>query len=74
LKRKKKKQFKHAKSLSGRNLPYALLMYISSDHVPANTVISSAHTSQVKMLVAASGAEGLSQWQIVKRNLYCERA
>lgn len=64
-----KKRFKRAKSLSGRDLPYALLMYIWSDQVPVNTVIPSAHTSQVKMLVAASGAQGLGQWQQVQRNL-----
>jgi len=64
-----KKRFKRAKTLSGRDLPYALLMYIWSDHVPVNTVIPSAHTSQVKMLVVASGAEGLGQWQTMKRSL-----
>jgi hypothetical protein len=64
-----KKRFKRAKSLAGRDLPYALLMYIWSDHVPVNTVIASAHTSQVKMLVVASGGEGLGQWQTVKRSL-----
>jgi len=63
------KRFKRAKALSGRELPYAMLMYIWSNHVPVNTVIPSAHTSQVKMLVAASGVEGLGQWQKVKRNL-----
>lgn len=64
-----KKRFKRARSLSGRDLPYALLMYIWSDHVPVDTVIPSTHTSQVKMLVAASGVEGLGQWQTVKRKL-----
>jgi hypothetical protein len=64
-----KKRFKRAKSLSGRDLPYALLMYIWSDHVPMNTVIPSAHTSQVKMLVVASGAEGLGKWHTMKRSL-----
>jgi hypothetical protein len=64
-----KKRFKRARTLSGRDLPYALLMYIWSDHVPVNTVIPSAHTSQVKMLVVASGAEGLGKWQTVKRSL-----
>ncbi len=44
-------------------------MYIWGDHVPANTVIPSAHTSQVKMLVVASGAKGLGHWQSVQRNL-----
>ena len=53
-----KKRFKRARSLTGRDLPYALLMYIWSDHVPVNTVIPSAHTSQVKMLVVASGSRG----------------
>ena len=63
------KRFKRAKSLSGRSLPYAMLMYIWSEQVPLNTVIPSAHTSQVKMLVVASGSEGLGRWQSVKRNL-----
>lgn len=63
------KRFRRARSLSGRNPPYALLMYIWSDHVSVGTVIPSAHTGQVKMLVAASGTEGLGQWQAVKRNL-----
>lgn len=64
-----KKRFRRAKALSGRNLPYALLMYIWSDQVPVGTVIPSAHSGQVKMLVAASGSEGLGRWQKVKRNL-----
>jgi hypothetical protein len=63
------KRFSRAESLSGRKPPYALLMYIWTDHVPVGTVIPSAHTSQVKMLAVASGAEGLGQWQSVKRNL-----
>ncbi len=64
-----KKRFKRAKMLSGRDLPYALLMYIWSDQVPVDTVIPSAHTSQIKMLVVASGFEGLGNWQTVRRNL-----
>lgn len=64
-----KKRFKRAKSLSGRTPPYALLMYIWSDHLPVNTVIPSAHTSQIKMLVIGSGVQGLGQWQTVKRTL-----
>jgi hypothetical protein len=63
------KRFKRAKTLTGRNAPYATLMYIWSDHVPVDTVIPSAHTSQVKMLAVASGANGLGQWQSVHRNL-----
>jgi len=62
-------RFRRAKTLTGRDAPYATLMYIWSDHVPVNTVIPSAHTSQVKMLVVASGTEGLGLWQSVHRDL-----
>ena len=62
-------RFRRAKTLTGRDAPYATLMYIWSDHVPVNTVIPSAHTRQVKMLVVASGPKGLGRWQSVHRNL-----
>jgi len=32
-------------------------------------VIPSAHTSQVKMLVVASGTRGLGSWQSLRRNV-----
>jgi len=63
------KRFNRAKSLSGREPPYAVLMYIWSEQVAVGTVIPSAHTSQVKMLVAASGSGGLGQWQSLRRNI-----
>jgi hypothetical protein len=44
-------------------------MYIWSDQVAAESLIPSAHTSQVKMLVVASGAGGLGSWQLVRRKL-----
>jgi hypothetical protein len=69
LSKEEQKRFKRAKSLSGRDAPFATLMYIWSDHVPVNTVIPSAHTSQVRMLAVASGSEGLGRWQSVHRNL-----
>ncbi len=62
-------RFKRAKSLSGRQPPYAVLMYLWTDHVPVGTVIPSAHTSQVRMMAVASGAGGLGNWQAVTRNL-----
>jgi hypothetical protein len=63
------KRFSRAKNLAGREVPYAVLMYIWTDQVPVGTVIPSAHTSQVKMLAVASGTGGLGQWQTVQRNL-----
>ena len=44
-------------------------MYIWSDQVPVETIIPSTHTSQVKMLVVASGTAGLGQWHSLRRNV-----
>lgn len=63
------KRLQRARKISGRKVPYALLMYIWTDLVPPGTVIPSAHTSQVKMIVVASGRDGLGQWQPVTRKL-----
>jgi hypothetical protein len=63
------KRFNRAKKLSGTEPPYAVLMYIWSDQVAVESIIPSAHTSQVKMLVVASGASGLGKWQSVRRNV-----
>ncbi len=63
------KQMKRAKMLSGREPPYATLMYVWSEQVPVDTVIPSAHTGQLKMIVAASGRDGLSAWQSVRRKV-----
>jgi hypothetical protein len=62
-------RFKRARTLSGRDLPYAVLMYIWSEQVAVETIIPSAHTSQVKMLVVTSGRGGLAQWQSLRRNV-----
>ena len=62
-------RFKRAGKLFGRDLPYAVLMYIWSEQVPVESVIPSVHTSQVKMLVVASGAGGLGRWQSMRRKI-----
>jgi hypothetical protein len=63
------KTFARARTFSSAPLPYATLMYIWSEQVPLETIIPSAHTSQLKMLVVASGKEGLGQWHTLKRNI-----
>ena len=64
-----RQRFKRAQKLFGRELPYAVLMYIWSEQVPLESVIPSAHTSQVKMLVVATGTGGLGSWQSMRRNI-----
>ncbi|MDM0022113.1 DUF3047 domain-containing protein [Variovorax saccharolyticus] len=64
-----RKRFSRAKNLTGREIPYAVLMYIWTDQVPVGTLIPSAHTSRVKMLAVSSGSGDLGRWQSVRRNL-----
>jgi hypothetical protein len=63
---------RRAKNLTGREPPYALLMYIWSDQVAVESIIPSAHSSQVKMLVVASGTSGLGSWQSVRRDVVAD--
>ncbi len=66
---KEQRKFKLAKALLGVSPPYAVLMYIWSEQWPVGTVIPSAHSSRVQMVVASSGKEGLGQWQHLQRHL-----
>jgi hypothetical protein len=63
------KRFARAKSLSGRDLPYATLMYIWENKAPVGSVIPSAHTTQLKMIVVESGPAGVGSWRSYRRNL-----
>ena len=58
-----------AESVSGREAPYAELMYIWSNTVPVNTVIPNPRTNRVQMVVASSGAAGVGAWQSLSRNV-----
>jgi hypothetical protein len=64
-----RRRFARVRNLTGKEPPFAVLMYIWSDHVAPGSVIPSAHTSQVKMLAVASGQSGIGSWQSVQRNL-----
>jgi hypothetical protein len=58
-----------AEPISGRESPYATLMYIWSNKVPVNTVIPNPRTTRVQMVVASSGPAGVGAWQPLSRNL-----
>ncbi len=58
-----------AKRVTGRDLPYAELMYIWSNRVPVGTVIANPHTRRVEMVVATSGPANVGQWVTVRRNV-----
>lgn len=58
-----------SESVSGREAPYAQLMYIWSNSAPVNTIIPNPRTTRVQMVVASSGAAGVGEWQSLSRNL-----
>ena len=58
-----------AESLSGRESPYATLMYIWSNKVPVGTVVPNPRTNRVQMVVASSGPTGVGAWQSLTRNV-----
>lgn len=60
---------KIASNLSGRELPYATLMYVWSNNAPVGTVIPNPHAKRIQMVVASSGPAGVGKWQNLKRNV-----
>ena len=66
---KEQSQMALAKRLSGREPPYALLMYIWDNANPVGTIITSTHSTRVKMMVAESGPGHVGSWQSYRRNL-----
>jgi hypothetical protein len=61
--------FSIAEGISGRESPYATLMYIWSNKAPVGTIIPNPHTNRVQMVVASSGAAGVGAWQTLTRNV-----
>jgi hypothetical protein len=58
-----------ARRVAGRDLPYATLMYIWSNHERVGTVLPNPHTRRIQMIVAASGDAGVNAWQTITRNV-----
>lgn len=61
--------FEQARLLSGRDMPYATLMYIWENRQPVGTVLQNPHTARVRKVVAESGADGVGRWQRYRRNV-----
>lgn len=61
--------FDNIRILTGRQLPYASLMYIWENRTPVDTVIPNLHTSRIRMIVAESGSGNLGRWQDITRNI-----
>ena len=66
---KEKMNFEMAYLISGQEMPYATLMYIWSGKSPIDTIVNSAHTSRIKMIVVDSGWNNLNEWHKHQRDL-----
>ena len=69
LPRSDRRVLRIARTLSGKDLPYATLMYVWSNKAPVGTVIPNPHTGRIQMIVASSGAAGVGAWQDLSRNV-----
>lgn len=58
-----------ARTATGRDLPYAQLVYVWANKAAVGTVIPNPHTKRVQMIVAASGATQVGQWVTITRNV-----
>ncbi len=58
-----------ARALFDPDLPAATLCYVWDNKAAAGTVVSSAYTDRVKLVVVESGAARVRQWVDVERNI-----
>jgi hypothetical protein len=61
--------FEVAGMLSGREMPYATLMYIWAGNSPLDSVVANTFTSRVKMIAVDSGWQHTGQWRKHARDL-----
>jgi len=58
-----------SRNATGRELPYAQIVYVWANTAPVGTVIANPHTRRVEMVVAASGSAEVGKWVTVTRNV-----
>jgi hypothetical protein len=58
-----------ARSLTGEEMPYATLMYVWSNQLPAGTVVNSRRTERIRKMVIESGPGGLNRWLDYERDV-----
>ena len=60
------------KLMSGREMPYATLMYVWDNKMPVGSFLESPHSSRAKLIVVASGPAELGRWVPFSRNLVAD--
>lgn len=61
--------FELAQMMSGREMPYATLMYVWSGKKYDGLYIANRYTSRLKMIVVDSGSEHVGEWRKHRRNI-----
>ena len=64
--------FEQVKFLTGRDLPYATLMYVWDPKLPAGTVAINKHTKRIRKIVLGGATSPIKQWHKFKRNLVAD--
>ena len=64
--------FEQVKFLTGRDLPYATLMYVWDPKLPAGTVAINKHTKRIRKIVLGGATSPIKQWHQFKRNLVAD--
>jgi Protein of unknown function (DUF3047) len=57
------------KLFSGREMPYATLMYVWDNKLPVDVMLNNAYSNRAKMIVVESGAARTGQWLNFRRDL-----
>lgn len=58
-----------SRSLTGEDMPYAVLMYVWSNELPVGTIITNPRTDRIRKIVVESGPERLRQWLRYQRDV-----
>ena len=58
-----------AQAFAGEPLPYAMLIYVWSNKIPAETTLPSPQIERIRMIVVESGGARLGQWLHYRRNV-----
>lgn len=58
-----------AKVFAGEPLPYAMLIYVWSNQIPAETALPSPQIDRIRMVVVESGPSHVGQWRTYRRNV-----
>ncbi len=61
--------YEMARLTTGREMPYATLMYIWGGRRAEGTVLSNPHTDRVRMIVVDSGMKHTNEWRCHERDL-----